>query len=281
MKLPKRTKKIEDIPEKYRVLFTQDAGTGDWVRDDVESDDVGSGGGGERDRLGEFRENNIKLQREKAELLAQLKKYEGIDPEKVKKYEGEIAKIEADEERKLIQEGRFDDLFSRKTAAMRESWTKEKTALERALEGTKAENKNLRGTIGRYVIDNTLDEALSKVGKLKERARADARNRARSIFDVNEKGELTATRDGVTTYGDNGKELGIEEFAKKLLDDAPHFFEPSEGGGSGPGPKPNPGAGPGPRKSDTVPDDPLEFGKNLEGIAGRKTVAGRKEPAKQ
>ena len=119
------------------------------------------------------------------------------------------------------------------------------------------------------MLKSTLTAAGVKAG-VDERALSDYVNRGAEIFKV-VNGQVVA-RKGEAPIFSKAKPAELltpDEFAVELQGEAPHLFKPSRGGGAG-----GSGGGGGPVVKKTISADPMEFGRNLEGIAkGEVTVS--------
>lgn len=226
MGLKRQVSSLEGVPEALHDQYRQqDDGT--YVLD-VEDDP----------RVGEFRSRNIQLDKRTKELEAQLERYKGVDPEKYRKALSALEKIEGDEERKLIEEGKIDEVVERRIGAMRTEYEKQVKALTAARDEASKDRDTFRGRLGEVLIDTHLAKAVNAVGKVREGALEDVIARGRRTFSIDENGQMVPSVNGETVYGKKGDALTPEEWAGSLLESAPHLFEGGSGsGGSGGGGK--------------------------------------------
>ncbi|MEQ8767201.1 MAG: hypothetical protein RL885_25040 [Planctomycetota bacterium] len=220
MGLKRQVSSLEDVPEALHDQYKeQDDGT--YVLD-VEDDP----------KVGEFRSRNIQLDRRTKELEAQLERYKGVDPEKYRKALEALEKIEGDEERKLLEDGKIDDVIERRIGAMRSDFEKQIKALTTARDDASKERDTFRGRLGEVLIDTHLAKAVNTVGKVREGALEDVIARGRRTFSIDENGQMVPSVNGETVYGKKGDALTPEEWANSLLESAPHLFEGGSGSGS-------------------------------------------------
>ncbi|MCK5603025.1 hypothetical protein KAR91_14170, partial [Candidatus Pacearchaeota archaeon] len=109
-------------------------------------------------------------------------------------------------------------------------------------------------------------EAIGDVAVPLKGASSDIMGRARSVWKVNEQGELEALNaDGTAVYETDGTTaLQMSTFAQDMIKSAPFLFEKSSGGGGGGGHKrPNGGDD----VKTLASSDQKAIGKNLEKIA--------------
>lgn len=209
-------------------------------------------------RLAEFRDNNRTLNSKVTELEGKLKPFENIDPAKYTEMSERIVELE-----KRGVKGAVDIEAQLKAAvAAAVGPLEQKIAAREASERAAVERAD------RESLRSALQAAGTKAG-IDDKAMEDYVERGLKVFkSIN--GEIVARK------GDNpvfSKEhpaelLSVEEWASTLQTEAPHLFRPSRGGGAG-----GNGSGGGPVVKKSISMDPLEFGRNLEGLAkGEVTV---------
>lgn len=169
-----------------------------------------------------------KLSTEKQAVEDRMK---GFDP---KAFELLMKRIENDDEVKLIAEGKLDEVVSRRLAAMSKPMEDQIAELQKTVttrDGTLAERETKIETM---VFDRLIREVAAdeKLG-IQPTAIPDVTTRIRRIFTkFNDKGEPIADE-----YGKSGQPLcgmaGMKEWMEtKLINEAPHCFLPSQGGGT-------------------------------------------------
>lgn len=201
----------------------------------------GGGGGGDGDALKEFRQKNIELAKQLREAQAAVDaikaKFEGIDPEAVKAM---VQKQASEEDKALLAAGKFDELFAKR-------WDTHKTSYERQVQALNEKLANEQKAAQKYRARVRESEAVAKLvdalaaSKVKVRpsAMADLRRRALDLFDMDEKGDLVAMRDGSPHVNKDGKPYNWSDFVAEQFESAPHIFEDGAGGGATGGGKRN------------------------------------------
>jgi hypothetical protein len=239
---------LDEVPEAQHELYVERDGR---FHLDVE-------GVVPQDRLREFRENNIKLMKEREELNAKLEKFKDIDPEK---YQDAIKKLQELDDKKMLDEGKIEELLTMRTERLRTDYDNQIKAFQKKVTDLEASSKTLADELAKERIDGRLREAAGKVG-IRSSALPDLINRGRQVWRLVE-GNPVAMHGEQMIYGkDPSKPIAMDEWIGSLSDDAPHLFETSSGGGA----QNQPGGGS--RNGRIIPKgDPLLFGKNLEGIA--------------
>lgn len=199
---------VDQLDEGVRGLYVSD---GDKYRLDVAGVEDTSG-------LKSALEKERKAARDAAARLKDLeRKYDGIDPEKVKSI---YSKLDNDEEAKLLAEGRFDDVVARRTDRLRQNY-------EDQLSKTTKERDAFRSA----VLDREILQAAIKA-EVHDSATQDVLLRAKGAFDMDESGKVFVTKDGDKVFGRDGKTpLGVDEWMAELKASAKHLFKANTSGG--------------------------------------------------
>lgn len=199
--------KLDDVPEAVRSLYTQQ---GDKFVLEVE-------GAVAKERLDEFRNNNIQLQQ-------QMEKFKNVDPAKY----AELLEIDRKiQEKKLLEAGKVDELVELRVATMRETFETEKTRLVTDLNVAQSSLQVL-------LIDNVVKTNAIKLGVLPE-AIDDVVLRAKGLFTI-ENGQPVPKQDGKVVYGKDGASpMSVSEWLTGLKTSAKHLFQGSTGSGAGGG----------------------------------------------
>jgi hypothetical protein len=226
---------LDDVPEVLREHYQP-----------VDSSDESAGfrlaidDSGEKSKVKEFRTKNVNLMKEaevsKRQLEELQKKFGGVDPDKYAKAMAALEQVQGDEERKLLEEGKFDEVFKQRTANLRDGFDQQLKAKMQSYEELEGKYKHLESSHSQLRVGQQLTQAIAgaKV-KVRPTALEDVMMRTRNTFTLTDSGELQA-RDGKgqTIYGSKGDPLTMEEYVDSLTTKAPHLFE-SAGGGSASG----------------------------------------------
>lgn len=245
MSLKARIKSLSEVPEALQGFYTEQNGEFVLAVDGMVS----------KEKLDEFRDNNVALKRQAEELAAKL---QGVD---LDKYRELVDREQKERDKKLIDAGQFEQLLNERTAAMKADFEKQVKAMS-------DEKGKLSGQLEGLLIDNAIREAAAKSG-VRATAVDDVLLRGRAMFKLVD-GKATAMNGDSPQFGKDGNPLGISEWVSGLTDAAPHLFEPSNGGGA-----PKAGGNPAPNQPGKVSrDDSAAFLANLDGIAtGKVSVA--------
>ena len=171
-------------------------------------------------RLVEFRQNNAALQKQ---LEDQRKRFEGIDPDDVRKLADEKRRLE---EERQIKSGEVEKVLENRIKGLKADWDKQLGTLT-------AERDALTTRLTAIQIDQGAVAAATKRG-LRPTAIADLTARARGIFKLVNGAPRAFETDGQTIrYGKDGvTPMTFDEWTETLASEAPHLFETNSGSGA-------------------------------------------------
>ena len=210
MGLKFKVKSKEEIPAEYAGLYVER--NGEWVAD-LE-------GAVDKSINDEFRETNNGLKKQLEELN---KRFEGIDPEEVRKLGEEKRKLE---EAQQLKAGEVEKVYENRLKTARADWEKQFSTVTGELNAATAQ-------LTRIQIDQGVITVATKKG-LRPTAIPDITARARNVFRL-EKGVPTAFEsDGKTVRAgkDGITPMNLEEWVDLQVAEAPHLFESNAGGGA-------------------------------------------------
>lgn len=208
MGLKYKIAKLEDVPEAVRTQYKQE---GDVFVLDVE-------GAVPKERLDEFRNNNIELQK-------QIDKFKGVDPTK----HAELLELQRQlNEGELLKAGKIDEVVNGRVAAMRTELEGRATTAETALNAA-------QGQLAILMIDNAVRAAATANGVLPT-AVDDLILRARATFRMENGQPVPKNEKGETVYGkDATTPLAVGDWVVNMKKAAPHLFAGARGSGAGGG----------------------------------------------
>jgi hypothetical protein len=210
MALKFKFKARDEIPAELQTLYVEREGA--WMLD--------AEGVVEKSKLDEFRTTNLALIKERDELK---QRFDGIDPDEVRKLADEKRKLEEQHQIKL---GEVEKVVENRVKGLRDDWEKQVTTL-------KAEKEALNGRLTVIQIDQGIITVATKRG-LRPTAIPDITARARSVFKLVNGAPRAFEADGTTVrYGKDGvTPMTLEEWVDAQTSDAPHLFESNAGGGA-------------------------------------------------
>lgn len=211
MALKFKVKSKDEIPAELATHYVERDGA--WVLD--------AEGVAEKSKLDEFRSNNVELLRQ---LEEQRKRFEGIDPEQVRKLSEEKQRLE-DEQR--VKAGEFDKVLDGRLKAAKTEWDRQFSAVT-------SERDALSSRLTVIQIDQGVIASATKRG-LRATALPDITARARNVFKLVNGVPTAFDADGKTVR--SGKDgitpMTLEEWLDTQVSEAPHLFESNAGGGGG------------------------------------------------
>lgn len=213
MPLKYKIGKLEDVPEAIRGEYVADPTNGGFTLN-VE-------GAVAKERLDEFRNNNINLQQ-------QIDKFKDVDPAKYQ----ELMKLQRKiQEKELIEKGEVDKVVELRVTAMRDELTAKITEYEKTIEVT---NKQL----SHLLIDNVVKSAAIQSG-VAPTAVDDVILRAATVFKIENGAPVAKDAQGNQVYAKDGTTpLSVAAWVTDLKKTAPHLFLGAQGSGATGGGRP-------------------------------------------
>ncbi len=200
----------DEIPAELVALYAEREGA--WQLD--------CDGVADKAKLDEFRTNNVALLKQVEDLR---KRFEGIDPDEVRKLADEKQRLE--EERQL-KAGELDKVVENRIKGLKSDW-------EKQVAGLTSERDALNARLTAIQIDQGVIAAATKRG-LRPTAITDITSRARSVFKLVNGAPRAFEADGQTVrYGRDGvTPMSLEEWVDTQVSEAPHLFESNAGSGA-------------------------------------------------
>jgi hypothetical protein len=175
----------------------------------------------EKSKVDEFRANNIALSNELKELK---KRFEGIDPDDVRRVAAEKQRLE---EAQQLKVGEVDKVVEGRLKTAKSEWDKQFAAVT-------SERDSLNARLTAIQVDQGVITVATKRG-LRPTAIPDITARARTVFRLVEGAPRAYEADGQTLrVGKDGiMPMTLDEWVDQQVADAPHLFESNAGGGAG------------------------------------------------
>lgn len=200
--------KIEDVKEEFRELYVPS--NGKFV--------LSVEGAVGKDKLEEFRTNNIALQQ-------QIDKFKNIDPAKHQELLELQRRLQEDE---LIEKGEVEKLVGLRVGVM-------KAELEGQINEATTKLTAANQQLGVLLVDNVVKDAAIQNG-VHPQAVDDVLLRARGVYSVLDGKPIAKDAEGKTVYGADGTTpMSPAEWVGGLKKSAPHLFQGFTGGGAGGG----------------------------------------------
>lgn len=209
MALQAVVQQIDSIPEALQSAYVEKDGA---YHLDVE-------GMVDKSKLDDFRSNNVKLLKD---LEAMQGKFKNVD---LDQYNNLLQAHNDGTDKKLLDEGKIEELFEERTKRMREAHNEE-------LGKVQGENDTHRRQLEGLMIDASVRDSATKQG-VAPTAMDDVILRAKTIFKLKEGQATPFDSDGNVVYASGSAEpMSVDAWVKGLTGTAPHLFSPSNGGGS-------------------------------------------------
>jgi hypothetical protein len=174
----------------------------------------------EKSKVDEFRTNNVALLKELNEIK---QRFEGINPDEVRKLAEEKQRLE-DEQR--VKAGEFDKVLDGRLKAAKSEWDKQLAAVA-------SERDALVARLTATQIEQGVTETATKRG-LRATAIPDITARARTVFKLVNGVATAFESDGKTVRvgKDRVAPMTLDEWVDTQVAEAPHLFESNAGGGA-------------------------------------------------
>ena len=210
MGLKFKVKSKEEIAPEHLPFYAERDGA--WVLD--------VDGAVDKAKLDEFRSNNLALARERDELK---QRFDGIDPEAVRKLAEEKRALE---EAQQLKDGEFEKVLKSRLETQRSEFDKQFSTIQ-------AERDALHAQLCTIQIDQAVVSEATKRG-LRPSAIPDITSRARSTFRLVDGAPRAFEADGKTVRAgkDGVNAMTLAEWLDTQVSDAPHLFEANAGGGA-------------------------------------------------
>lgn len=201
------------------------------------------------------KQENRKLRDRAAKAEKQIEEFGDVTPETMEELQQELEDLRA--KRDAGEIGDDPGAIEKKVQEIVEQrLEREKRPIQRELEKATKERDELQQTVGtkeerikQFVIDDAVSRA-ADTAKVVPSAKRDILLHARSVFDIDEDGNLIGKDDGGAD-----PDLTPDKWLEAQREDAPHWFPQSTGGGAEGGGGGVPGAGPKVLREITSGDD--------------------------
>jgi len=210
MALKFKVKSKDEIPAGLETHYVERDGA--WVLD--------ADGVADKSKLDEFRTTNVALMKERDDLK---KRFEGIDPDEVRRLSEEKQRLE---EAQQLKAGETEKVVEARVKAARGE-------LERQVSTLSSERDALNARLVTIQIDQGVVATATKRG-LRATAIPDITSRARSVFRLVNGVPTAFESDGQTVrVGKDGTSaMNLEEWIETQVSEAPHLFEANAGSGA-------------------------------------------------
>lgn len=192
-------------------------------------------------KLAEFRDNNVKLSKEKETLTSTLNGYKNLVGEDLEEFGTELTELRQTRQRvkdgELVENTNLETALAQRTQSMKADFENQLGEERKNTQTWKKKAEESDGKYKRSILEKAFtDVVLDEKNGVEPKALPDIINRASSVFHVEAEGQLIPRNGEHTIFGSDGASpMTPKEWVAKLKDDAPYFFKGSTGGGAAPG----------------------------------------------
>ena len=184
----------------------------------------------DKGKLDEFRASNVDLKKQLDQMKDELSKFSGVD---LKKYQDAMAAIESDVEKKLMKEGKIDEVIQMRTEKMRTAYEEQLKAKDAAIQAAQKERELAITTQNSYMIESELTRHVTNPESGFHANVIDlVKDRMLKEFTVKDGKVIRVKEDGSPVFGAKGDPATIEEFLQDIVKDHSYLIKSSSGGGS-------------------------------------------------
>jgi hypothetical protein len=157
-----------------------------------------------------------------------------LDPEQAR---AALNRVQEMADKKMLDEGKVDELIKARTDAMAKSHAAEKTAYEKKLAEIDAERTSLNNEVTTLILDGSIRER-SSAARVKPEHYDDVlyRMKDRGVdgvkWTLGEGRKVVAMQGEEPKFGKDAQPMSLDEGLEMLRKSVPGFFEPSSGGGA-------------------------------------------------
>lgn len=175
------------------------------------------------------------LKAKNAELIGKLKATPKMDQAEYDKLTEMKKNIEANEEMKLLAEGKLEEVLKKRTEARDRDFAAQLAARDGKLSEYESTIKAKDERLKALAIDGSIQAAYAELG-YEPTAMADVLLRARTMFHMDEDGHVAPRdEDGVLRMGKDGRTpLSAKEWLEGLAEKQPYLRGVSKGSGAAP-----------------------------------------------
>jgi hypothetical protein len=172
------------------------------------------------------------LKAKNEELLTEKKKlmenFKDLDPEKAKEA---LKFLEENEEARLIQEGKFEEIVEKKTSQIKSDYEARQIELQKQIEDLQGTSTKYKTMFETKVVEDTVRETALKAG-VRPEALTDVLMRGNQIFSLGEDGSVEARDMQGNLVKIDDIVMTPDNWVKSLKESAPHYWPPSQSAGA-------------------------------------------------
>jgi len=181
-------------------------------------------------KLDEFRTNNTELKKQLDSMKEELAKFSGVD---LTKYTEAMKAIENDQEKKLLKDGKIDEVINLRTEKMRQTYEDQIKAKDHAIKKVQDERDGAFKDRDTYIVDSELQRAVGDP-EMGFQANVGSMLKAEVLKNfVYKDGKVVRVKeDGSVVFGAKGEPVTIGEYLQDVAKEHPYLVKASTGGGA-------------------------------------------------
>jgi len=222
MKLKSKVEDINEIPEKFRELYTEHDGAY-WL--DAEGIEDTSG----LKKALEAERRNAKEASKK--LKEYSEKYSDLDPESAREA---MKKVQELDDKRLMDAKQYEELNKRQLERLAKDHEAKMAVMQKSLDGLLAERDKTSAKLKETLLEAKLQSEFSSAGMIPDAIPIFMNGVAKSTWQLNDANELVPMENGDIMLGPDARPLSPRAWIEKKRADASTriFFPPSQGGGA-------------------------------------------------
>lgn len=183
-----------------------------------------------KSKLDEFREKNVQMAKELQTLKDKLAQFDGID---LKKYQELVQSFENDTERKLIKEGKIDEVFQMRLAKLQQSYEEKLKAKDTQIAQLTKERDSATQDRDTHIVTSELSRAITDPESgFHPNADRIIQDQVLKNFKYRDGKVVRVNAEGAIVFGEKGEPATIGEFLTEIAKDHPYLVKSSSGGGA-------------------------------------------------
>ena len=184
-----------------------------------------------KNKLDEFRNNNINLMKQRDEMQEKVDSFSDIDLEVAR----EAIKMKEElENKKLFDEGQFEELLAKNTDRMKKENEKKILQMQEAINNKDNELSNAKSLLSGMMVETEVTKVLEQRPQLTTAAKLLIQDRAKMSFAVNGDGKISYKPEEMK-INSNGEAYGVIDYVDDLISEYQNdasFIKPSQGTGA-------------------------------------------------
>lgn len=184
----------------------------------------------DKTKLDEFRSSNVTMKEQIEKLTKDLGSFNGIDPVKYKDF---IAKLQSEEEKKLMGEGKLEEVVAQRTDRMRTDFLEQLSAKDKAIAKATEVSAKANNERDAYIVEAELRRQVENPELGFQPGISDlVKESVLKEFSYRDGKVIRIKGDGSIVFGKSGEPATINEYLQDIVKDRPYLVKVSTGAGA-------------------------------------------------